>query len=63
MGEAVLQRLAQRPQPEGVTEDVGVDRDVAYQRMLFALLDHFLELIDQHVAELAPAVLAVDHLR
>src|SRR6266705_1817659 len=57
--DAMLEREAQRPQPERLAENVGVDRDVAHERVLFALLDHLVELIDQHVAELAGAVLAV----
>src|SRR6266571_698214 len=57
--DAMLEREAQRPQPERLAENVGVDRDVAHERVLFALLDHLVELIDQHVAELAGTVLAV----
>ena len=61
--ERMEEAAAQRPQPEGIAEDVGVDRDVADQRVLRALLDHLLELVDQHVAELASRVLPVNHLR
>src|SRR6266568_677533 len=57
--DAVLERRAQRPQPERLAENVGVDRDVAHERVPFALLDHLVELVDQHVAELAGAGLAV----
>src|SRR5687767_4276271 len=60
--EAVLERLAQWAQPKRLAEHEGMDRDVADQRMLLALLDHLLELVHQHVAELAPRVLAVDDL-
>src|SRR5688500_9495149 len=60
---AMLERLAQWTQPERIAEDVGVDRDVAHERVLRALLCHFLELVDEHVAELATRVLAVHDLR
>src|ERR1700738_4156565 len=43
---AVLQRFAQRPQPERIAEQVRMDRHVEDERMLRAFLDHFFELID-----------------
>src|SRR5678816_2542305 len=58
--EAVLQCVSQRPQAKRIAERVRVYRDVAYERMLLALLDHLLELIDDHLAEFARAVLPMD---
>ena len=40
-----------------------MDGDIADQRRLRALLYHFVELVDHHVAELARAVLAMHHGR
>jgi hypothetical protein len=62
--QAVAQRLAQQAQAERLAEDVGVDRDVHHQRMPLALLGHLVELLHDHVAEVAGVLLAVrDHLR
>src|SRR5712691_10745071 len=51
MLQAVLERAAQTPEPEGLAEDVAVHRDVHHQRMALALLDHLVELVDHHVAQ------------
>src|SRR5258706_85905 len=61
MREAMPECGAQRPQPERLAEHVRMDRDVADERMAPALIDHLLELVDDHVAELPGAWLAVHH--
>src|SRR5436305_222653 len=50
--EAMPQRGAKPPQAERLPEDVGVHRDIHHQRMAHALLQHLVELVDDHVAEL-----------
>jgi len=52
--------LAQRPQPERLAADEWVERDRHHQGLLFGLLDHLLKLVDNHVAEFAAGVVAVD---
>src|SRR5689334_9425916 len=59
---AMTQGGAQPPQAEGLSEDVGVDRDIHHQRMAGALLQHLVELVDDHVAELFRPLLAVHHM-
>ena len=45
---AVPERAAQQSQAEGLAEDVRVHRDVHDKRVALALLDHFLELVDDY---------------
>src|SRR5262245_29961488 len=59
--DAVLERPADHTQPERLAKHVGVDRHVHHQRIALALLDHLVELLDDHVAEIARVLLAVDH--
>ena len=61
--DAMPQRRAQPSQPERLSADVGVDGDIVHQRLLDALLDHLLELINDHVAECLRAMLALDNCR
>ena len=59
----MLEGGAERTHSERITERVRMNGDVADERVFRALLEHLLELIDEHVAELARAVLAMDDLR
>src|SRR6476660_9524446 len=59
----MFERLAQRMQAERLSEDVRMDRAVVYERLIDALLDHFIELINAHLAEFARAVLTMDNRR
>src|SRR5260221_14733208 len=43
--DTVFERDAQRSQSERLAEHVGVDRDVAHERMFHALLEHLVELV------------------
>src|SRR6185369_11695866 len=58
--DAMPQRSTQAAQPERVAEYVGVDRHAHDQRVARALLDHLVELVDDHVAEVGGVLLAVD---
>src|SRR4051812_1816886 len=62
--DAVPEGSAQSAQPERLAKHVGVDRDIHHERVALALLDHLVELVDDHVAEVGGVLLAVDdHLR
>src|SRR5260221_12731853 len=58
---AMAQRGAQPSQAKRLAEDVGVHREIHHQRMALALLDHLVELVVDHVAEVGRVLLAVDH--
>src|SRR5215469_11901229 len=49
MLDAMLDRLAQRPQPHRLAEDVTMKRDRADERLIFRCFQQLLELIDHHV--------------
>src|SRR5665647_589240 len=55
---AVLDRLTQRPQPHRLAENVAVESQGKYKRLLFRPLEQFLELVNHHVGELAPGMMA-----
>src|SRR6185436_5680042 len=62
--DAMPQGGTQAAQAERVAKHVGVDRDTHHQRVALALLDHLVELVDDHVAEVRSVLLAMDdHLR
>jgi hypothetical protein len=56
----VLERLAQWRETERLAHHEGMQRNGHHQRLLFALLDHFVETVDDHVAEVARGAVAVD---
>src|SRR5262245_7858022 len=53
-------RLFQRPQPERLTDDESVQRQAEDERLALRLPQHFLELVDDHVGELASRMVAPD---
>src|SRR5215813_5819813 len=57
--DAMLDRLAQRPQPERLTDDETVQREREHQRLALGLLEHLLELVDDHLGELAAGMVAM----
>ena len=54
----VAQRALEMPQPVRLADDVGVQRDAHHQRPRLRLLQHLVELVDDHVGEVRGAVLA-----
>jgi hypothetical protein len=59
MFDAVLDGLAQRPQPERLANDETMQGQCKHQGVPLGLFEHFLELVDDHVSELAAGVVAV----
>src|SRR6516225_2872288 len=57
--DAMLDRLAQRAQSKRLPDDEAVQREGKDERLALRLLQHFLELIDDHLAKFAPGVIAV----
>src|SRR5215207_9342077 len=55
---AVADRLPQRTQSERLADDEPMQRQREDERLMLRLLQHFLELIDDHVGELAPGMVA-----
>src|SRR5439155_17311851 len=47
----VLQRAPQMRQPERLADDERMNRNAEDQRLLFGLLEHLVELVDDHVGE------------
>ena len=58
----VLQGAAQVAQPVGLAHEVGMQRDAHHQRLARRLLEHLVELVDDHVGELARVVLTLHDL-
>src|ERR1700704_3816485 len=58
VGGAMLDGLAQRPQPERLADDESVQREREDQGVPVRLLEHLLELVHEHVGELAPGLVA-----
>ena len=54
-----LMACRHRAQPERLADDEPVQREGKDQRLTLRLLQHFLELIDDHLAELAAGVIAM----
>ena len=59
--DAVFQRLAKRPEPEWLPDDEAVNREREHERGMLALLDHFIEMIDDHIGKLAAGMVARGH--
>ena len=60
--DAMLEGAADHAQPERLAEYVGMDGDVHHQRVVLALLDHFIKLFGDHVAESLGVALTVNHM-
>ena len=58
MVDDVAQRFSEQTEPERLAHRHRMQRDGAHQRLIDALLDHLVELIDDHVREIARALLA-----
>src|SRR5215813_5841853 len=58
--EDVADRRLQRAQPERLTDDEAVQRQAEDERLALRLFEHFLELVDDHVGELASGMVAPD---
>ena len=56
--DAMPDGLAQRPQPERLADDEAVQREREHERLALARFQHFLELVDDHVGELAAGMVA-----
>ena len=54
----VLERAAQVAQPVGLADEVGMQRDAHDERLLGALAQHFVEVVHDHVGEVAAVHLA-----
>ena len=59
----VLERLAQHPQAVGLADHHGMERYAADERLALRLAQHLLELVDDHLGELARRVVAIEELR
>src|SRR6266550_1278732 len=57
--DAMLDGLPHRPQPERLPHDEAVQRQREHERLALRLLQHLLELIDDHLAEFAAGVIAM----
>src|SRR5207237_5129592 len=57
---AMLERRPQAPQPKGLAEYVGVNRDIHHERVALALPAPRVEIVDDHVAEVRGVLPAVD---
>src|SRR5215470_11019451 len=56
---AMSNRFAQRAQTERLADDESMQRQRTNQRLALGLIEHFLELVDDHVGELAAGVVAM----
>ena len=57
--DAVFDRLSQRSQAERLADDEAMERQREHKRVPLGLLQHLLELIDDHISELAAGMIAV----
>ena len=57
--DAVLDCLAQRPQSKRLPHDKAVQGESKHERLALRLLQHFVELINDHFGELAAGVIAM----
>src|SRR5262249_28570822 len=57
--DAMLDGLPHRPKPERLAHDEAVQGQCIDQRLALGLLEQFLELVDDHLGELAAGVIAM----
>ena len=55
----MFDRLSQRSQAERLADDEAMERQREHKRVPLGLLQHLLELIDDHISELAAGMIAV----
>ena len=60
MAHDVIHRAAERAQAERLPDDERMQRDAEHQRPALRQMQHLVELVDDHLLELAPRVLAED---
>src|SRR5258708_35164058 len=63
MAHNVAGGVAEREQAKGLADDEGMYRDREYQWVFARLLQHFIELVDDHLSELVAGVAPEDERR